>query len=561
MDKLGSDLLDFLHNDEIKKYRNGLYNLLKTDSNEINVYYIVRLQTLQHIVEEQGIRSRNSLDCEFDDISASQIQKQRGSKITIAKYDDKYDRIEKDIHDCVNFFWNPLNNTLSAFQRNSLQFYNEKDLTYGICCIIEVNLQELFNSNKAYWGTSRKNLAVDPFTAHSKKIYGNYSFDWEGIFSLSGDTRFYNAIRSAEFITFYGDSGNNTSQSIPTKFIKRILVPEKYIENITSYIPTINHLVIPLSDSSIFKPRKDLLKSEKMLVKSLNIIHKLKLSNPLSIDIFCQLIDSFSKLGEELNCTLNEDYFFNKNMAYGRHGIRHVTRVMFWAYILCYLSGVDEQTKKGILYSAFIHDLCRQDNSVEEEHGEMAAELYADFLEEKDLPSDILDACKNAVIFHSKDDGVCHQKDILWKILKDADSLERGRFGPPTGYRSKEKASKGCDINYLRLEIFKNNQRFAFELAWLAYRLAVITGFADWSDNTFKDIKNHILNSLRVSLKNNILDYKEKQVANEILAYFETNTKQSFFTNEEMLVRIERAYSDGKLTKKLYVRNKRKFEK
>jgi len=43
MDKLGKELLDFLSADPLKDARKELYNLLETNSDEINVYYLVSL--------------------------------------------------------------------------------------------------------------------------------------------------------------------------------------------------------------------------------------------------------------------------------------------------------------------------------------------------------------------------------------------------------------------------------------------------------------------------------------------------------------------------------------
>jgi len=62
----------------------------------------------------------------------------------------------------------------------------------------------------------------------------------------------------------------------------------------------------------------------------------------------------------------------------------------------------------------------------EEEHGSSAVKEYGDFLRKK-IPENLLQSCKNAVIYHCKDDGGCPDKNNrLWKMLKDADALDRG---------------------------------------------------------------------------------------------------------------------------------------
>ena len=52
----------------------------------------------------------------------------------------------------------------------------------------------------------------------------------------------------------------------------------------------------------------------------------------------------------------------------------------------------------------------------------------------------------NAVRYHSVVDNECPdevRQDIIWKVLKDADALDRSRF-----------CGRGCDKSYLRLDIY-----------------------------------------------------------------------------------------------------------
>ena len=95
-----------------------------------------------------------------------------------------------------------------------------------------------------------------------------------------------------------------------------------------------------------------------------------------------------------------------------------------------------------------IHDLGKRSDREGAEHGFNSSELYNDKMSE--LISDVLikDRILQAVQFHSVEDKDCpnHVKqDIIWKVLKDADALDRSRF-----------AGKGCDKSYLRLDIYQS---------------------------------------------------------------------------------------------------------
>ncbi|MEA2074706.1 MAG: hypothetical protein U9O85_03080 [Euryarchaeota archaeon] len=276
-----------------------------------------------------------------------------------------------------------------------------------------------------------------------------------------------------------------------------------------------------LENPIVFYPKSELLHTEKELIKTIDYLQSLALHRPLSVERICELINTFSNFKEQLGCSLTDKYFISKNIAHRFHGISHITRVMFWVHVLCFLSNTDQQTEKVAQYAAFIHDFCRKDHRMEEEeHGFAAANMYKDFLRQKQIPDSLLHSCINAVTYHCKDDSECPDKDLVWEILKDADSLDRGRFGPPLQGRSGiRKESKGCDIEYLRLNVFRDSPQLARELAWLAYRLASITDYTKWSGNTFKDLKNEILRSLKASLRNDRLDQDKRQIANKMLRH------------------------------------------
>jgi len=518
MDKLGRELLDFLATFPLKGARNELYNLLEADDDEVNVYYLTPLFNLKSIVADGGIKCRAMMGSDVTDLSGQEVQRRRDISLKLAQKVSSYDKIDKKIHGCINFFWNPLNDTSYAFQRNALLLAADKDGdTIGIVCILEMRLSAFFECNNVYWSSSKQNLASNDFSTFSKRIYAQ--FDWKTIFSIQDDIN-TNQFRSAEFITFYGDSTSTISDLIPAQFIKRILVPAQYEPLIKEILPSVQDRTYPLENRNVFYPKEELLHAEKELIKTIVNLQKLELPIPLSIKKFCELVNTFSNFKEQLGCRLTDKYFISKNIAHSFHGISHITRVMFWVHVLCFLSNTNQQTEKVAQYAAFIHDLCRKDNRMgEEEHGFAAANMCKDFLRQKQIPDSLLHSCMNAVTYHCKDDSECPDKDLVWEILKDADSLDRGRFGHPQGLSSIRKKSEGCDVNYLRLDIFRDSPQLARELAWLAYRLASITHHTKWSENTFRDIKYEIVKSLKASLRYNTLNQYEHKIANKMLKH------------------------------------------
>ncbi len=520
MDNLGKELLDFLNTQEIKRYRKNLYKLLETDENEVNVYYLVPILNLKSIIHNEGIKCREEVGKGIEDLSGEEVQAKRDILLEFPHrvlYGDVKPK-KKKIHECIGFFWNPLNDTFRAFQRNTLLTAAEKDDdNYGNICILEMKLSEFFETDKMYWTTSKKNLASYPFSSFSKKIYRE--FKWDEIFSVPNDKENNheekNKFRSAEFNVFYGTNNKNSSPISPA-FIKRILFPEQYEKRIKKLLSSIQDSIqkyqikiCSLKNLKIFLPKEELLNAEKLLINDMDELQRLQLPL-LSIKGICKAINSFSEFKEKLRCSLTDkDFIYNKNMAYSQHGIRHITSVMFWVHILCYLTDTSWETEKSTQYAAFIHDLCREDNrKEEEEHGPSAVKEYEDFLRKK-IPKNLLQSCKNAISYHCKDDSECSDKDLVWKLLKDADALDRGRFGSPN-------ASKGCNIQVLRLDIFRN-QELAKRCAWLACSLAHITRYTKWSENTFMDFKNDILRGLKAVRKNDILDPEYKEIADEML--------------------------------------------
>ncbi|OQX22617.1 MAG: hypothetical protein BWK75_00325 [Candidatus Altiarchaeales archaeon A3] len=562
MVKLGKELLDFLSSDDLNEVRKELYGLLKEDSsssNEIYVYYLVHLKNLVEIVKSGGIKCRDMSNM-ITDLSVEEVQNKRNNIIlrlardiapneattdknaqNIPPYEKPlYEKINKKIHQCVNFYWNPLNDTFYAFQRNAfLLEVDDTDNKYGIVCVLEMRLKDFFEDSKIYWTTSEKNLASDKFASFAKSKYGE--FNWKTIFSVKDNKntdgagyKTNNQFRSAEFVVFCENSEqvNKNSDPIPIRFIKRILVHNQSLDKTKDKLrlyPSVQRLVFPLESLKVFHSKKILLNAEINMVQKLLELKDLNLSVQF-IENFCELINTFSKFKEYLGCTLTEEYFFkNKNIAHSIHGIGHTTRVMFWAHVLCFLFDIDKQKEKSVLYAAFIHDLGRKSNDSNEEQGSDSVKKYENFLREK-IPHDYIESCKNAVIYSCKKDSRCPEeyKDDMWKILKYADVLDRGLSDSHKGIYSNQKIlSEGCDVDSLMLSY---PQELKEKIAWLAYYVVSITHYTKWSDDSFMDFKKEIIKSLKAISGNNILSPDEKETADKMLGYLST---EEIFKNKK----------------------------
>lgn len=510
MDSLGENLLQFLTTDSSKQIRRNVYQLLKASTDDVYVYYITPLANLNSILTDSGLKCREVMeDTDTTDLSSHNVQQKRNIPLKLARQiTSGSEAIARNLHECINFFWNPLNDTFRAFQRNALVINpDETDDVYGILCILEMKLSSFFGSNKVYWCTSRRNLAVDNYWTY--RFYN--TLNWDKIFSLPNE-RESNQYRSAEFIAHYENPGQRTSALIPFNFITRILIPEPQKRKAETAISPVKHLLYPINDANIFRAKQELLNAELHFVQGVANLQK----QGIPIEKFCELINVFANLGQVLGCTLTTEWFKHEYIAYSLHGIGHVTRVMFWIHILCYLIDADDSIGITAQYAAFIHDFCRENQQEDHQHGTEAVTEFNNFLKQTQIPENLTDSCINAVIYHCKDDNECMNKDIVWQLLKDADALDRGRFGHPQGVGNIRKESGGCNVKILRTNI---SSPLKEQLAWSAYWLASITRNTNWTDDSFQDVRKTIIYGLKASLRNKILNQAETQTAKRVLAY------------------------------------------
>jgi len=458
-----------------------LRSSLKTPTDRPCVYYICPLSNLR-LIAGSGILPHDSAPHTRTDLSGQSVQARRdllinlnGGKVANA-------------HQCINLFWNPINWTLRAFQRNGLlreASSNKKD--EAVVCILEIDLENLLKETRCEWTIAPKNLAGSGFTNYTSEYFtgdavwddGTPKCDWKHIFTteLTSD-RALNGKRSAELIVYLGGGANGgNSVAVPFDFVARIIVPAADARVLTQeqidFLRATGKTVTPLSkvgSTSIFFPKSELLKAENGFLTSIE--QRLK-SDPGVLDKIneaLKVLETFEKDHLSL-CPIRSNYLRDE-LADGHHGSLHAARVMFWCAFLA--QDLDQSSKEGvmsvILIAASLHDTHRLGLGDEATHGQASvdanrAKVAAYF----SLPAQ-LEACLNAIRYHSVPDDQCPDLNLALQILKDSDALERGRFGAP----DKE---KGCDTKFFRTNTLKLGDPYK-NIAWIAFWTASITRYS-----------------------------------------------------------------------------------
>lgn len=211
---------------------------------------------------------------------------------------------------------------------------------------------------------------------------------------------------------------------------------------------------------------------------ALNITHKQN-------DEFLSMLTGFPPAMLDLKLQLDSSLFYS-HMLHSHHGIAHTARVLFATYLITNAIGTMSQAEKdACYYVAIIHDLGKSNDREGQSHGNSSALLYQEQLKEY-IQDDVLrQLVFQAIKYHSVEDSLCPadcRSNIVWKVLKDADALDRWRFN-----------GKGCDKSYLRLPIFDTNEGYEI--------LNLMSYLPNWTkDNVWNNPYEEIVESI----KNNI---------------------------------------------------------
>jgi len=268
------------------------------------------------------------------------------------------------------------------------------------------------------------------------------------------------------------------------------ILPSKIIakKNIMLTIDSTENLSVKFIDElyrewTVFSFNKLIANETKPFLKRLdNIVSQ------IGKDIFLSILDAFESLEKYLKLKI-EKGIFNTSMVYGHHGIAHTTRVLFWGHFLGNILNLERNVLECIQYSCIIHDLGKRFDKDDEHHGKLSANLYRPFLSRVILDDYLLNITISSIEYHSVKDLNCPDEitnHIIFKVLKDADALDRGRFANPL-------FKYGCDKTFLRNSIF--TEPISEDIIWAAHYLAQESKHSDFN-KPYKEVSDIIRRNL-----------------------------------------------------------------
>ncbi len=500
MNKETFEFLDYFKN--LREERQGLNSLLGAKEGQAYAYYIAPTENVIRINELGGIFPRNFAYGYFD-LSLRSIQDMREKKVSFNN--DGWIMAVK-MHDCVNLFLNPINDTFFQFRRNAIiRSRGGTDYLQSVC-ILEIDLAQLFLTGDYQW------MLVDANFASTKddivKNENSYtSLPWNCIYHIDKEhEKTYHKHQASELIIY--SRPKKGIPAVPGSSISRILIFENDLRQESEQTRILQKIPLTLlNQAQNTKVLTDPLYNDRKFLDSL----KHFVDNGLPVDAIIKVLTRLFNVENEIGLKIKDNFISEKVKSGGIHGIAHTYRVMFWVLTLAEVikfrgNRINYLEIKTTLFAAFIHDLARINNRVDADHGRKAAQKFQDFIGKK-LPPQAAAKCLNAVRVHSDREDP-PQKELEWILLKDADALDRGRFSPPN-------TDKGCQTKYLRLKLFKNIS-LANDFLWAAYWLARVTKYINWVDDPGKEFVRTIMDSLYCVGKHSTHPTQEVQIAIEI---------------------------------------------
>ncbi|MFN0135197.1 MAG: hypothetical protein ACKVS9_03670 [Phycisphaerae bacterium] len=410
---------------------------------------------------------------------------------------------EYDVHDCLNLLLNPLSETRQAFEKNSL-IARSQDQDAWPLCVLEYDLSALFGSPDIRWGIAHKNIAKGARPAYTAATLLEQPFNWDIIFSSpERQSTIHDAkgFRAAEVLLHLGSSSR--SAPLSNSFLRRVLVrqsdlSELQVATLKSAVTgstTIAH--VPALDPDV----RHLLHDDLCLVTS-----------PLRPSVAKACRDAVLLEESERISPALRNFRRKENKENWKHGQGHIVRVMVWSAYLSRATRLNAAERHAAMIAAAIHDLDRlTDNTDEPEHGRLAADRHRPQVLRWVWDDRLAESCLEAVRLHCLDDSEAQNKDSLWSTLKDADALDRGRFGTPVDPGNQGKGwGKGCECSQLR------NKSAAQVAAWDAYRLARVTAYVNWDkDRPVRSLCDYLTTACREVIKLGVPD--EVAAANRFL--------------------------------------------
>jgi hypothetical protein len=478
----GGNLGDIVlqHLQSLAPQREALYQAIQADHQQTFVYYVCPLSNLRRIAAD-GILSHAGAPTDRTDLSGQSVQARRARDLQLPGPK------EVRLHQCVNFFWNPLNWTFRAFQHHGLlRAASSNNPDAGVVCLLELPLARLLAEPDCLWTLAPQNFAGGSYASYSPDAIrgertwpdGSVIFDWPNIFGVAESNRELNRKRSAEFIVFReSDPVSANSAPIPFDWVNRIIAPPESIQSLTddqvTFLTGTGKLVTrgeAPGGVPVFFPRDELLKAEQGFVHSL-LLRK-RSDSAILAKIRAALIATVKFEQAHPALTPTVDNFASSRLADGPHGTLHSARVMFWAAFLAQFLADAERDRMmpALIAAAAIHDLRRTSNEANDiVHGAASVDLNRGKIEAALGDPVLVRSCLEAVRLHCLPDDQCANPDFTWQILKDADALDRGRFDRPN-------SPAGCEKKFFRTEILRTGDPH-LNIAWMAFYLPKMTRY------------------------------------------------------------------------------------
>jgi hypothetical protein len=499
MDKYDQELLQFLTLPRAIEQRRATYEQLGIPVDQPSVFYVVALANLVQIVESGGIACRNNVPAPAVELSSTEIQGRRERLVPLKAAAGFR---SKSIHNCLNLFWNPINNTLHAFRRNAVFAAhanpNGVQDDIAVVCILCIPLDRIFEQGDWKWAIASGNVAgsVEHAPTWLRAHYSAEEWPWEEIYN--GDLYRARRARAAEMLLHSGTA--DPSAFLPIAAIAEVLVERGAGARARIAVPALADRVREIPTPVVFRPREELIRNE---IQGFGSFWRLARNGRLNPEWLGVVFQQFPAFADAAAGPMHANRFGTAYVAAGPHGVGHVTRVMFWAFVISLLSEQAESVTEACLVAASIHDLERFNNDPEPEHGRLASLAHSELVRQKfeaTLAADVLEA----VEYHSRPDSEYDRRDnnLVWQILKDADALDRGRFGTPIPIGQEEEGHLGCRLADLRSPHFRASPERASELAWFGYRLASLTQYAPWQmhESSYPVLRERVAAAARAAL-------------------------------------------------------------
>jgi hypothetical protein len=136
---------------------------------------------------------------------------------------------------------------------------------------------------------------------------------------------------------------------------------------------------------------------------------------------------------------VTREMFEHVNEPGSIHGLGHVNRVIFLSLVLCKAHGFGEDMARLCYAAAALHDLSRKHDGICAVHGADAVDYFerhylgklrfANYLRSNSEINTVMDAVKYHCIDDSAITSLVKLKNKVLAVLKDADALDRCRFG------------------------------------------------------------------------------------------------------------------------------------